>query len=64
MTAPKWKFRLLCKRCNSYRYTRLLIWNNLLRLRCDRCNVEADDLDEANEPNEWDVLLEDHRTKT
>jgi hypothetical protein len=65
--APDWKFRLLCKRCNSYRHTgitiirkegyRLLLW-------CSRCKVEAHQLDETSEPNEWDVLLEDQRTKT
>jgi hypothetical protein len=47
---PDWKFRLLCKRCNSYKYTILSAFDDRLLMHCVRCDVVATDLDEANEP--------------
>jgi hypothetical protein len=58
---PDWKFRLLCKRCNSYRYTTMdpvFTGRRItgMLLRCDHCNIIATNLDETNEPNEWDTV--------
>ena len=30
-------FRLLCKRCNSYRFTTISLVENLIRMDCRRC---------------------------
>jgi hypothetical protein len=44
---PPYKFRLLCKRCNSYLHTRIDTEPDGLRLWCEACNNAADDLDET-----------------
>jgi hypothetical protein len=46
-TTPNYKFRLLCKRCNSYRYTSITITDGKLMLKCAQCGVIADHLDEV-----------------
>lgn len=55
---PQYKFRLLCRRCNSYMHTTLLRVGNKLVLRCERCNVTAARLDEVVEPTARDGALE------
>jgi hypothetical protein len=49
---PHYKFRLLCKRCNSYLHTgvEVVLPLGLLSLWCEKCDVEADSLDEEFEP--------------
>jgi hypothetical protein len=44
---PSYKFRLLCKRCNSFLHTRIDTEPDGLRLWCERCDVSARDLDET-----------------
>lgn len=54
---PPYKFRLLCKRCNSYRHTTLAPVYDVggekhgqiiyLMLHCAHCDVSAKSLDEA-----------------
>jgi hypothetical protein len=44
---PDYKFRLLCRRCNSYLHTRISAEKSGdLVLWCGRCDVTAHDLDE------------------
>jgi hypothetical protein len=52
----QFKFRLLCKRCNSYMHTSITLTNPLmpregamsgLWFRCSKCGNEATDLDES-----------------
>jgi transcription elongation factor Elf1 len=47
---PKYKFRLLCKRCNSYLHTAIEIEGRALVLTCKACGITASDLDEAHQP--------------
>lgn len=43
---PDYKFRLLCKRCNSYLHT-LCVWHEHgLQLLCHQCDQQANYLDE------------------
>jgi hypothetical protein len=44
---PPYKFRLLCKRCNSYMGTSIEWRGDHLWLECDHCNNTADDLDDV-----------------
>jgi RNase P subunit RPR2 len=49
---PKYKFRLLCRRCNSYLHTSLEATPDSLMpfvLHCSHCGNHAHDLDEAEE---------------
>jgi hypothetical protein len=46
---PNYKFRLLCRRCNSYLHTGLDTEPDGLRLWCEQCGNKADDLDEASD---------------
>lgn len=45
-TGKRFKFRLLCKRCNSYVKTFLDTEPDGLRLWCENCGNTANDLDE------------------
>jgi len=41
------KFRILCKRCNSYRHTTaVVVGGNLIRLACSKCGNAADNVEE------------------
>jgi uncharacterized Zn finger protein len=44
---PKYKFRLLCKRCNSYMHTAIEVRGHTPLLACKACGTSADDLDAA-----------------
>jgi ribosomal protein L44E len=46
---PQYKFRLLCRRCNSYMHTMIDNEPDGLRLWCEKCGTKADDLDEVAE---------------
>jgi hypothetical protein len=46
---PNYKFRLLCRRCNSYLHTGIDTEPDGLRLWCETCGVIADSLDEIKE---------------
>ena len=48
---PHYKFRLLCKQCNSYLHTGIdTPFGGALLLWCEECDLEADGLDEEFEP--------------
>ena len=48
---PNYKFRMLCKRCNSYLHTGVEVLPlGALLLWFEECDVEADSLDEEFEP--------------
>jgi hypothetical protein len=55
---PQYKFRLLCRRCNSYMHTSLTRAGTKLFLRCSRCEITASGLDEIVEPTPLDGALE------
>lgn len=38
----KLHFRILCKRCNSYLFTRAFIARNAVQFECTKCNVTAE----------------------
>ena len=41
------KFRILCKRCNSYQHTTaVVVGGNLIRLACSKCGNAADNVEE------------------
>jgi hypothetical protein len=44
---PDYKFRLLCKRCDSYLHTWIEQYVDGIELRCAECGQRADDLDEV-----------------
>lgn len=44
---PNYKFRLLCKRCNSYLFTGIELQDGALALECQKCGNTARDLNEA-----------------
>jgi hypothetical protein len=46
---PNYKFRLLCRRCNSYMHTGIDTEPDGLRLWCEKCGVIASSLDEIKE---------------
>lgn len=46
---PQYKFRLLCKKCNSYLHTMIDTEPDGLRLWCEKCDIKAGDLDELAE---------------
>jgi ribosomal protein L44E len=47
---PAYKFRLICKSCNSYQHTYLEVTNGGdLHLHCVQCGIRAHDLDEVRE---------------
>jgi hypothetical protein len=53
LPTPKYKFRLLCRRCNSYMHTAIEQQPHSYRMRllCKACGTEAEDLDEAHKPD-------------
>lgn len=45
-TNGKLKFRIYCKGCNSYRFTSVVIENNIPRIKCGRCYKTATSFNE------------------
>lgn len=43
---PRLKFRILCKRCNSYQHTTAYIAGNEIKLECSKCGNKAASLTE------------------
>lgn len=44
---PDYKFRLLCRRCNSYLHTGITQYVDGIELWCDKCDAVAEDLEEV-----------------
>jgi transcription elongation factor Elf1 len=48
---PNYKFRLLCRRCNSYMWTSLTCsgGSDIPVLKCEKCDNSANHLDESDD---------------